>query len=274
MDKDDDYKNRSVVLPIAITIFIVFIIFCMIVLVGKVMIMWGIKSAYDELGRNSMSSSVQQKSSDEIQLEEKVLDRGNYSFRWSTDEIINLQIKDAATGQAGVSLDEVLEKHGKATDFFYSEIDDNIELTYFSETKQDYHRSNLSLTFEKNGSNYHLIRKSAHIIDELYPSLPKEDSPHLWTKDEISSLQVRDESTGKPGMSYEEIIQLFGLPQESEVFISQLDSESSQYIGLDLRYLTSDEVYKNEWVHLTLHREEDGIYRLTIADSHIERTER
>ena len=198
----------------------------------------------------------------------------DYSFSWTTDEIINLQIKDTAAGQTGASLDEVLEKHGKATSFFYSEIDDNIELTYFSEAKQDHHRSNLSLTFEKNGSNYHLIRKSAHIIDELYPSLPKEDSPHLWTKDEISSLQVRDESTGKPGMSYEEIIQLFGLPQESEVFISHLDSESSQYIGLDLRYVTSDEVYKNEWVHLTLHREEDGIYRLTIADSHIERTER
>lgn len=272
MDKDDDYKNRSVVFPIAI--FIVFMLICIMIAFGNVLFMWGIKSAYDELGRNSMSSSVQQKSSEEIQLEEKVLDRGNYSLSWTTDEIINLQIKNTAAGQTGASLDEVLEKHGKATSFFYSEIDDNIELTYFSEAKQDHHRSNLSLTFEKNGSNYHLIRKSAHIIDELYPSLPKEDSPHLWTKDEISSLQVRDESTGKPGMSYEEIIQLFGLPQESEVFISQLDSESSQYIGLDLRYLTSDEVYKNEWVHLTLHREEDGIYRLTIADSHIERTER
>ena len=73
MAKDNDYKNRSVVLPIAIIIFIVFIMLCMMVLIGKVMVMWGIKSAYGELGRNSMSSSVQQKSSKEIQLEEKVL---------------------------------------------------------------------------------------------------------------------------------------------------------------------------------------------------------
>lgn len=272
MDKDDDYKNRSVALPIVI--FIVFMIICIMIAYWKVLFMWGIKSAYESLGQNSNISSLRQKSSDELQLEDKVLDKGNYSFKWSTDEIINLQIKDASTWQAGVSLDEVLEKHGKATSFFYSEIDDNIELTYFSEAKQDHHRSNLSLTFEKNGSNYHLIRKSAHIIDELYPSLPKEDSSHLWTKDEIANLQVRDESTGKPGMSYEEIIQLFGLPQRSEIFISHLDSESRQYIGLDLIYQTSDEVFKNEWVHLTLHREEDGIYRLTIADSHIERTER
>lgn len=272
MDKDDDYKNRSVALPIVI--FIVFMIICIMIAYWKVLFMWGIKSAYDELGRNSMSSSVQQKSSEEIQLEEKVLDRGNYSFGWTTDEIINLQIKDTAAGQTGASLDEVLEKHGKATSFFYGEIDNNIELTYFSVAKQDHDRSDLSLTFEKNGSNYHLIRKSAHIIDELYPSLPKEDSSHLWTKDEIASLQVRDESTGKAGMPYEEIIQLFGLPQRSEIFISHLDSESRQYIGLDLIYQTSDEVYKNEWVHLTLHREEDGIYRLTIADSHIERAER
>lgn len=118
MAKDDDYKNRSVVLPIAITVFIVFIIFCMIVLIGKVMIMWGIKSAYESLGQNSNTSSLRQKPSDELQLEDKVLDKGNYSFSWTTDEIINLQIKDASTGQAGVSLDEVLEKHGKATDFF------------------------------------------------------------------------------------------------------------------------------------------------------------
>ncbi|WP_223311491.1 hypothetical protein [Streptococcus sanguinis] len=73
MTKDNDYKNRSVVLPIAITIFIVCIMLCMMVLIGKVMIMWRIKSAYEELGRNSMPSSVQQKSSKEIQLEEKVL---------------------------------------------------------------------------------------------------------------------------------------------------------------------------------------------------------
>jgi len=69
MAKDNDYKNRSVVLPIAIIIFIVFIMLCMMVLIGKVMVMWGFKSAW----RNSMSSSVQQKSSKEIQLEEKVL---------------------------------------------------------------------------------------------------------------------------------------------------------------------------------------------------------
>ena len=272
MDKDDDYKNRSVVLPIAI--FIVFMIICIMIAFGNVLFMWGIKSAYESLGQNSNTSSLRQKSSEEIQLEDKVLDKGNYSFSWTTDEIINLQIKDTVAGQTGASLDEVLEKHGKATDFFYSEIDDNIELTYFSEAKQDHHRSNLSLTFEKNGSNYHLIRKSAHIIDELYPSLPKEDSSHLWTKDEISSLQVRDESTGKSGMSYEEIIQLFGLPEESEIVVSRLDAADSQQVVLDLKYLTSDEVYDNEWVHLTLHLQEDSVFRLTIANSHIERTER
>ena len=130
------------------------------------------------------------------------------------------------------------------------------------------------MTFEKNGSNYHFIRKSAHIIDELYPSLPKEDSPHLWTKDEIAGLQVRDESTGNPGMSYEEIIQLFGLPRESEVVISHLDVADSQHIGLELQYLTSDERYDNEWVHLIFHRQEDGVFRLTTVTSHIDRRER
>ena len=274
MTKDNDYKNRSVVLPIAITIFIVCIMLCMMVLIGKVMIMWGIKSAYEELGRNSMSSSVQQKSSEEIQLEEKALDRANYSFSWTTDEIINLQIKDTAAGQTGASLDEVLEKHGKATSFYYSEINDDIELIYSSEANQDYHRSNLKLTFEKHGTSYHLIRKSANILDEGYPTLPQENSPHLWTKDEITGLQVHDESTGNPGTSYEEIIQLFGLPRESEVVISHLDVADSQHIGLELQYLTSDERYNNEWVHLTLHRQEGGVFRLTTVTSHIDRRER
>ena len=274
MAKDNDYKNRSVVLPIAIIIFIVFIMLCMMVLIGKVMVMWGIKSAYEELGRNSMSSSVQQKSSEEIQLEEKALDRANYSFSWTTDEIINLQIKDTAAGQTGASSDEVLEKHGKATSFYYSEINDDIELIYSSVANQDYHRSNLKLTFEKNGTSYHLIRKSANILDEGYPTLPQENSPHLWTKDEITGLQVHDESTGNPGTSYEEIIQLFGLPEESEIVISRLDAADSQQVVLDLKYLTSDDVYDNEWVHLTLHLQEDGVFRLTMANSHIERTER
>lgn len=104
--------------------------------------------------------------------------------------------------------------------------------------------------------------------------MPQENSPHLWTKDEITGLQVHDESTGNPGTSYEEIIQLFGLPEESEIVISRLDAADSQQVVLDLKYLTSDDVYDNEWVHLTLHLQEDGVFRLTMANSHIERTER
>ena len=100
------------------------------------------------------------------------------------------------------------------------------------------------------------------------------DSPYLWIKADIAGLQVRDESTGNPGMSYEEIIQLFGLPKESEVFISRLDAADRQQIGLELQYLTSDERYNNEWVHLIFHRQEDGAFRLTKVSSHIDRRER
>lgn len=116
MAKDDDYKNRSVGLPI--TIFIVFLIICSMIPLGKVMIMWGLKSAYEGLGQSSISSTVRQKSSEELRLEEKVLERGNHRFKWTTDDIINLQIKDTSAGQKGISLDQILEKHGKASSFF------------------------------------------------------------------------------------------------------------------------------------------------------------
>lgn len=270
MAKDADYKKRSVRLPI--TIFIVFLTICLMIPLGKVTIMWGLKSAYEGLERSSVSSSVRQKSPEELELEEKVVDRENSRFKWTTDEIINLQIKDTAAGQNG-ALDEILEKHGKASSFFYTESNGNIELGYVSEGSQGRH-SSLRLTFEKDGTSYHLIRKSANILDEAYPRLHQGDSPYLWTKDEIAGLQVRDESTGNPGMSYEEIIQLFGLPRESAVFISHLDAADSQHIGLELKYLTSDEVYDNEWVHLILHRQEDGVFRLTTVTSHIDRRER
>ncbi|WP_148888019.1 hypothetical protein [Streptococcus cristatus] len=271
MAKDDDYKNRSVGLPI--TIFIVFLTICLMIPLGKVMTMWGLKSAYEGLERSSMSSSVRQKSPEELKLEEEVLERGNHRFTWTTDDIINLQIKDTAAGQNGASLDQILEKHGKASSFFYTESNGNIELSYVSESIQGRH-SSLRLTFEKDGAGYHLIGKRANIFDEAYPTLSQGDSPHLWTKDEIAGLQVRDESTGNPGMSYEEIIQLFGLPRESEIFISRLDAADSQQIGLELQYLTSDERYNNEWVHLIFHRQEDGVFRLTTVTSHIDRRER
>lgn len=271
MAKDDDYKNRLVGLPI--TIFIVFLTICLMIPLGKVMIMWGLNSAYEELGRSSISSSVRQKSSEELLLEEKVLERGDHRFTWTTDDIINLKIKDTAAGQNGASLDQILEKHGKASSFFYTESNGNIELSYVSESSQGHH-SHLSLTFEKDGAGYHLIGKIANILDEAYPRLTQGDSPHLWTKYEIAGLQVRDESTGNPGMSYEEIIQLFGLPRESEVVISHLDAADRQHIGLELKYLTSDERYNNEWVHLIFHRQEDGVFRLTIVTSHIDRRER
>ena len=271
MAKEDDYKNRSVGLPI--TIFIVFLTICLMIPLGKLMIMWGGQAVYKDMERKSMSQSVYQKSSEELQLEEKVLERGDHRFTWTTDDIINLQIKDTAAGQNGASLDQVLEKHGKASSFFYTESNGNIELDYTSEIIQGRH-SHLSLTFEKDGAGYYLIKKSANILDEAYPRLPQGNIPHLWTKDEIAGLQVGDESTGNPGISYEEIIQLFGLPKESEVFISRLDAADSQQIGLELKYLTSDQVYDNEWVHLVLHRQEDGIFRLTTVTSHIDRRER
>lgn len=271
MAKEDDYKNRSVGLPI--TIFIVFLTICLMIPLGKVMIMWGLNSAYEGLGRSSVSSSVRQKSPEELELEEKVVDRENSRFKWTTDDIINLQIKDTAAGQNRASLDQILEKHGKASSFFYTESNGNIELNYTSEIIQGRH-SSLRLTFEKDGAGYHLIGKRANIFDEAYPTLSQGDSPHLWTKDEIAGLQVRDESTGNPGMSYEEIIQLFGLPRESAVVISHLDAADSQYIGLELKYLTSDERYNNEWVHLIFHRQEDGVFRLTTITSHIDRRER
>lgn len=130
------------------------------------------------------------------------------------------------------------------------------------------------MIFEKDGAGYHLFGKRANILDEAYPSLAQGDSPHLWTKADIAALQVGDESTGHPGMTYEEIIQLFGLPRGSAVFISHLDAADSQHIGLDLQCLTSDERYDNEWVHLILHRQEDGVFRLTTVTSHIDRRER
>ena len=271
MAKDADYKKRSVVGPI--TIFIVFMTVCIMLPLGKLMLMWGAHAAYKDLERKSMSSSVYQKSSEELKLEENVLERGNHRFTWTTEEIINLQIKDPAAGQNGSSLDQVLEKHGKASSFLYTESNGNIELSYVSEGIQGHH-SSLRLTFEKDGAGYHLIGKRANILDEAYPTLPQGDSPYLWTKADIAALQVRDESTGHPGMSYEEIVQLFGLPRESEVFISRLDAADSQHIGLELKYLTSDQVYDNEWVHLILHRQEDGVFRLTTVTSHIDRTER
>ena len=103
------------------------------------MIMWGLKSAYEGLGQSSISSTVRQKSSEELLLEEKVVDRENSRFTWTTDDIINLQIKDTAAGQNGASLDQILEKHGKASSFFYTESNGNIELNYTSEIIQGRH---------------------------------------------------------------------------------------------------------------------------------------
>ncbi|WP_314828637.1 hypothetical protein [Streptococcus cristatus] len=116
MAKNDDYKSRSVGLPI--TIFIVFMTVCIMLALEKRMIMWGAHAVYKDLERKSTSSSVYKKSSEELELEEKVLERGNHRFTWTTEEIINLHIKDTATGQNGASLDQVLEKHGKASSFF------------------------------------------------------------------------------------------------------------------------------------------------------------
>ena len=47
MAKEDDYKNRSVVGPI--TIFIVFMTVCIMLPLGKLMLMWGAHAVYKDL---------------------------------------------------------------------------------------------------------------------------------------------------------------------------------------------------------------------------------
>ena len=125
----------------------------------------------------------------------------NYKFDWTEDQFKELKV-------GTLTLDEVLDTHGKATDAEYSDAyeedkPDLLDLTYRKENTDG--NNYVRLTFEKKDDVY--VLKSASATFD-YDKVKEVDDYHSnWTKDDYEKLSVGTQADLLKGTRLSEVVE-------------------------------------------------------------------
>lgn len=125
----------------------------------------------------------------------------NYKFNWTEDQFKELKV-------GTLTLDEVLDAHGKATDAEYSDAyeedkPDLLDLTYRKENTDG--NNYVRLTFENKGDVYVLKSASATFN---YDKVKEVDDYHSnWTKDDYEKLAVGTQADLLKGTRLSEVVE-------------------------------------------------------------------
>ena len=125
----------------------------------------------------------------------------NYKFNWTEDQFKELKV-------GTLTLDEVLDAHGKATDAEYSDAyekdkPDLLDLTYRKENTDG--NNYVRLTFEKKDGVY--VLKSASATFD-YDKVKEVDDYHSnWTKDDYEKLSVGTQADLLKGTRLSEVVE-------------------------------------------------------------------
>lgn len=195
---------------------------------------------------------------------EIVADKDEFKFNWTKKDYDSLVIgqKSEATGD---SLTDIIDKYGKPSEARAYENSDDILVSYVGTrydkySKESYPDRRVELYFYKNGKEYYLSRKSVsgHVVDERFQT-KEANLEDFWNNDTFSKVAVGDSSTGEGGSTYEEVIELGGLPQE--VNISASDGLYSHREEVHLHYKAGDASDFNQ-ADIRLKKQEDGTFRV------------
>lgn len=136
------------------------------------------------------------------------------------------------------------------------------------------HPQEISLSFydpDSNGKNYYLISKSAvYLDDSSYPSATKDEFVFKWKPEDMDTLKIGDSQHGKGGMTYQEVVERFGLPSELNIYGSGM-SDSPLSLRANYRNFRNIE-RKYDSVTLIFKRQEDGSFYLANANSEFDKS--
>ena len=187
-----------------------------------------LKYKYDDRTSSvSGDSSASQQNDDESKLtqEQKELkkkiveeDEEKFAFNWTLDNFVELKVENGGTNSP--TLEEVIAKYGKGSAVSFGT--KGLTLTYKTRIidvpryGSSGHPQEISLGFydpDSNGKNYYLISKSAVYLDDSnYPSATKDEFVFKWKPEDMDTLKIGDSQHGKGGMTYQEVVERFGLP--------------------------------------------------------------
>ena len=216
------------------------------------------------------------------ELKKKIVeeDEKKFSFNWTLDNFVELKIAKVGEWKNNPTLEEVITKYGKGSNVSFTE--NGLTLTYKTRIVDvprygsSGHPQEISLGFydpDSNGKKYYLITKTAVYLDDIH-NLPatKNEFVFKWKSEDMDTLTVGDSQYGKGGMTYQEVVDRFGLPSYTN--ISGNDTDSSP-LSLQANYLIarrSESERKLDRVSLIFKRQEDGSFCLADVRSEFDKS--
>lgn len=217
------------------------------------------------------SSLSEEERKEKERLEEIALvpNKDDFEFKWNLKSFQELHVKDYKE-ISGLTLDEVVDKFGKAAELYYAL--GSLTLYYDWPVSHPEIMGNkgleqsVHLTFVKIGPTYYLSRKEARVLnDQQFTAALEGQFSFNWKPEDISALTVGDKVTGQGGMTYQEVVERFSLPQ----FVHFLEKPSSLgTLILKASYSNRDELEGARGsIVLNFLEQEDGSYRLSQVTS-------
>ena len=233
----------------------------------------------------SGESSASQQDADEStltqeqkELKQKIVeeDEEKFAFNWTLDNFVELKVENGGTNSP--TLEEVIAKYGKGSAVSFAT--KGLTLTYKTRIidvpryGSSGHPQEIRLSFydpDSNGKTYYLINKSAvYLDDSRYPSATKDEFVFKWKQEDMDTLKIGDSQHGKGGMTYQEVVERFGLPSELNIYGSGM-SDSPVSLQANYRNFRNTE-RKYDSVTLTFKRQEDGSFYLANANSEFDKS--
>ena len=245
-----------------------------------------LKYKYDDKSSSvSGDSSASQQDDDEStltqeqkELKQKIVeeDEEKFAFNWTLDNFVELKVENGGTNSP--TLEEVIAKYGKGSAVSFAT--KGLTLTYKTRIIDvprygaSGHPQEISLSFydpDSNGKTYYLINKSAvYLDDSRYLPATKDEFVFKWKSEDMDTLKIGDWRYGKGGMTYQEVVERFGLPSELNIYGSGM-SDSPLSLQANYRNFRNIE-RKYDSVTLTFKRQEDSSFYLANANSEFDKS--